>query len=239
MKKIVALVGSPRGEKSTTAMLVTNFLELVKEYNKEVEYEVVLLDGKGIDYCKGCMACTKVGECVVKDGLQDIQAKMKECDLLILGSPVYVDHVSAQFKTFADRIFVWLHTLRLIGKPSMSVVTTAGSGLKPARKFLKLIQYLFGTIPVGSLEAVEYFERDYTSMDFCRRKYSKLAQKVAKTLSGEIRLKPTFMNKFYFWAMKTKSKYGAEWLPYENKHWTETGWNKSSYTKVFNSMRSM
>ncbi|MCX7710275.1 MAG: flavodoxin family protein [Clostridia bacterium] len=237
MKKITAVIGSPRGEKSTTAAMVTNFLELVKEYNQEVEYELILLDGSNMAYCKGCMACTKVGECVVKDGLQQVQAKLKESDLVILGSPVYVDHVSAQFKTFADRTFIWLHTLRLFGKPSLCAITTAGSGLKPARKFIHLIQYLLGTIPVGTLEAVEYFDRDYATMDFCRKKYSGLAQKVAKILKEEIKLKPKFMNQFYFWAMKSKAKYGAEWLPYENKFWKDSGWGKLSYSKVYRQMK--
>ncbi|MCX7921449.1 MAG: flavodoxin family protein [Clostridia bacterium] len=236
MKKITAIIGSPRGENSTTAKLTKNFLELVREYNPNARYEIIMLDGTSIGYCKGCMACTKIGECVVKDGLQDIQMKIKNSDMVILGSPVYVHGVSAQFKTFADRIFVWLHTLRLIGKPSMMVITTAGSGISPTRKFLNLILYLLGTIPLGRLEANEYFNNDYTSMDFCRRKYEGLAKKVANILNDNKKLKPKLMNNYYFWAMKSKAKFGAQWLPYENKYWESKGWFKMSYNKVFKSL---
>lgn len=234
MKTITAVIGSPRGEKSTTRVLTQNFLDLVREYDPGVAYEIVMLDG-GVGYCRGCMACTKTGECVVPDQLQNIEAKLKASDMIMLGSPVYVHGVSAQMKTFADRIFVYLHTLRFLGKPSLWVVTTAGSGISSTRKFLKLVLYLLGTIPIGGLEANEYFQREYVSMDFCRKRYGKLAKKTAEILNGQ-KLTPRLMNQYYFWAMKSKAKYGAEWLPYEHKYWTEKGWFGLSYGKALRSM---
>jgi multimeric flavodoxin WrbA len=220
MKKITAVIGSPRGSKSTTAMLTKNFMELVKEHCPDLEYEIIMLDGSSLSCCKGCMACTKAGECIiVNDDLQSILQKLKKSDMVILGSPVYVNTVSAQFKVFADRIFVWLHTLRLLGKPSLSVITTAGSGISPTKKYLDMILYLLGTIPMGCLTASEYKNKDYYTMEYCRKKYTPLAIKAAKILNGNIRLKPRFLNNFYFWCMKAKAKYGAEWLPYENTYW--------------------
>lgn len=233
MKKVTAVIGSPRGKKSTTAMLAANFLELVKEKCPELEYEIVMLDGSSLSHCRGCMACTKTGECVIKDELQAIRIKLLESDLVVLGSPVYVNSVSAQFKAFADRIFVWLHILRLIGKPSLSVVTTAGSGLRPTQKFLDLILYLLGTIPLGRLAGVEYKDRDYTTMEYCRRKYAPLALKTANILNGNTSLKPRLANSFYFWCMKSKARYGADQLTFENSYWKEKGWFGVSYRKVF------
>lgn len=235
MKKATAVIGSPRGDKSTTAMLARNFLELVKEQFPDLEYEIIMLDGS-LSHCKGCMACTKTGECIVKDELQAIQQKLKESDLVLLGSPVYVHGVSAQFKVFADRIFVWLHTLRLFGKPSIGIITTAGSGISPTKKFINLILYLLGTIPQGHLIAAEYKDKDYFSPEFCRRNYSLLAARTAKILNGNIKPKPKFMNQLYFWAMKSKAKYGGDWLPYEKNYWESTGWSKSSYGKVYKSL---
>lgn len=233
MKKATAVIGSPRGDKSTTAMLATNFLELVKEKCPELEYEIVMLDGTGLSHCRGCMACTKTGECVIRDELHAIRCKLLESDLVILGSPVYVNSVSAQFKAFADRIFVWLHILRLMGKPSLSIVTTAGSGLRPTQRFLDLILYLLGTIPLGRLAGVEYKDREYYSMEYCRRKYASLALKTASILNGCAKLKPRLANSFYFWCMKSKARYGSDQLNYENSYWKEKGWFNASYGKVF------
>lgn len=235
MKKAIAVIGSPRGSKSTTAMLARNFLELVKSHYPDLDYEIIMLEGS-LTHCKGCMACTKVGECVIHDELQSIQQKLKQCDLVILGSPVYVHGVSAQFKAFADRIFVWLHTLRLIGKPSVSVITTDGSGIRPTQKFLDLILYLLGTIPLGRITAAEYKNKDYYTMEYCKSRYSTLAKKTARILSGEASLKPRFLNSFYFWCMKSKAKYGAERLPYENEHWKSSGWFNSTYSEVYKSL---
>lgn len=235
MKKVTAVIGSPRADKSTTAMLTKNFLELVKENCPELEYEILMLDGS-LAFCRGCMGCTKAGECIIKDGLQPIQQKLKESDMIILGSPVYVHGVSAQLKAFADRVFVWLHTLRLFGKPSISVITTAGSGISSTRKFLNMLLYLLGTIPIGCLTAVEYKDRNYFTPESCRRNYASLALRTAGILNGDIKLKPRFLNHFYFWAMKSKAKYGGQWLPYESKHWESSGWSKSSYGKVYKSL---
>ena len=109
MKKIFALIGSPNGEKSNTRTMTLDFLNMIKEYCPNIEYEVFMLGGANLQFCKGCWECTKTGACVIKDDLQEIQQKILKSDLFILGSPVYVQHISAQTKVFFDRIYVfWL-----------------------------------------------------------------------------------------------------------------------------------
>lgn len=56
-------------------------------------------------YIKSCQAC---GEAPTPlycfyDDIADIYKKLEECDLLLFGSPVYFDSVSAQTKLFIDR----------------------------------------------------------------------------------------------------------------------------------------
>jgi multimeric flavodoxin WrbA len=234
MKKVVAIIGSPRGKDSITSGLTVNFLELVKEHYDDFRYEIITLDaGKNLGYCRGCMACTKTGECIIKDDLQGIQDAVKKCDFLILGSPVYVHSVSSQFKAFVDRTFVWLHTMRLMGKPSLSVVTTAGSGSGPTKKNIRMILYLLGSIPVGSIAGNRFLNKDFATREYCKRKYGKLAKRVAGIVSGKIMLKPNIFNHYYFWAMKSKSKYAKDELPFEHRYWIETGLSKMSCRKAF------
>ena len=54
--------------------------------------------------CDGCRTCFDSKNCVVKDDVEKIYEKMAEADGIIIGSPVYFNNVSAQTKTFIDRV---------------------------------------------------------------------------------------------------------------------------------------
>ncbi len=127
MKKITAVIGSPNDATSNTATMTRDFLETVKHFNPDVEYEVISLGTRPIEYCRGCWACMLKGACVHRrDALPEIMEKIRACDLLIIGSPVYEMQVSAQIKAFFDRTWMWIHCLGLLGKPAMTAVTTGG-----------------------------------------------------------------------------------------------------------------
>jgi hypothetical protein len=119
-KRVLALVGSPNLEKSNTVAIVSDFLAAMKEIDPHIEAEIVSLGRSGLKPCAGGWSCTAKGECVIHDGSAEIKEKMIACDLLILGSPVYVNAVSARTKGFIDRIYLWLHVLKLIGNPAAS-----------------------------------------------------------------------------------------------------------------------
>jgi multimeric flavodoxin WrbA len=232
MKHITAVIGSPHFRSSNTVQLTTDFLEVVRQADSSISYEVISLGSQNIGVCKGCWACTRTGACVIQDDLPAIHAKLLASDMVILGSPVYVEHVSAQLKAFIDRSFIWFHTLRLIGKPSMSVLTTGGSGISTTEKYLDEILYLLGTIPVGHLRGIGYEPGNFPGRERCRDTYRKLAHKAAAILNGQKPLRPTFWNYWYFWGMKMKSQRGAQWLPFEHEYWQKSGWAKLSYDQA-------
>ncbi len=55
--------------------------------------------------CSSCFCCMMdhPGECAVGDDMQEVYPLLKQADLLVLGSPVYCDNMSAQLKTLIDR----------------------------------------------------------------------------------------------------------------------------------------
>ena len=65
--------------------------------------ETIRLREKQIGFCKGCLACQKLGHCVVKDDAVEIAAKMHDADVLVFATPVYYYSVSGQLKTMLDR----------------------------------------------------------------------------------------------------------------------------------------
>lgn len=232
MKKITAIIGSPIKTKSNTATLTSDFLESVKKYYNELDYEIIVLGTRNISMCQGCWVCTQKGECYIPDDLKELQDKLLASDLIILGSPVYVENVSAQFKAFADRMFIWFHTLRLIGKPSLTSVTTAKVGMKKVEKYLNEILYLLGTIPIGHLRGIAYKPGEFPDRSRIKEKYQRLAKKTALILSGEREIRPKILNKYYFWGMKMKAKHGAVWLPFEAVYWKQQDWFDKTFSQV-------
>jgi len=53
------------------------------------------------------LACHKDadGGCVINDDMQELYKAIESADAMVLGSPVYMGQMSAQAKTFIDRLF--------------------------------------------------------------------------------------------------------------------------------------
>lgn len=101
MKKMLAILGSPRKNGNVAKML-----QIAVNRGKELGYEVeyINLYEKQIALCRGCMACKKTGVCVIEDDIQFIRKQFIESDLIVLASPTYFANVSAPVKNMFDRL---------------------------------------------------------------------------------------------------------------------------------------
>jgi multimeric flavodoxin WrbA len=101
--KIFALNGSPRKESSNTDRLLLPFLDGAKEEGAEVD--LVYLQKHKIGPCLGCFHCwlKTPGQCVQKDDMTGLLERMKQADVLVCATPLYVCGMSAQMKAFFDR----------------------------------------------------------------------------------------------------------------------------------------
>lgn len=104
-KKVVAINGSPR-KKWNTNILLDKCLDGAKEAGAEVE----LINLYDINYkgCLSCFACKRKGvyinKCVMNDDLESVLQKICECDALIIGSPIYLDCVTGEVRSFLERL---------------------------------------------------------------------------------------------------------------------------------------
>ena len=99
-KKILIISSSPRkGGNSET--LAAAFAKGAREAGHQVE--TVYLREKQVGFCKGCLACLKLGHCVIQDDAVEIAAKMHDANVLVFATPVYYYCVSGQLKTMLDR----------------------------------------------------------------------------------------------------------------------------------------
>jgi multimeric flavodoxin WrbA len=116
--KVIGINGSPH-EKGNTAYALRYALSLLEEAGVETEY--IALADKQIHHCKGCFSC-RGGKCMHDDDMKSIVDAMRQCDCLLLASPVYMGLVTGQMKTMMDRTVI----LRVGGEFELSGKIGAG-----------------------------------------------------------------------------------------------------------------
>ena len=102
MKNVLIVSSSPR-KNGNSELLCKEFCEGALEMGHNAE--LVRLADLRIGYCKGCYACRKKGRCVQEDDMPALLEKVRAADVLVLATPVYFYCMSAQLKTFIDRLF--------------------------------------------------------------------------------------------------------------------------------------
>lgn len=98
---IAGIVGSPRRGGNTETIVN----EVLNECRKAgASTELLHLAGYDLSPCNGCRKCFETQKCVIEDDVEDLFERMACVDGFVVGTPVYFFNVSAQTKSFIDRI---------------------------------------------------------------------------------------------------------------------------------------
>jgi multimeric flavodoxin WrbA len=104
--KVIAANAGPRKDWNTAAMLKSALegAESVGAHTKLVHLYDHTYQG-----CTSCFACKKRGNtcaglCSVRDDLRGLLAEVLESDVLLLGSPIYLDDVTGAMRSFMERL---------------------------------------------------------------------------------------------------------------------------------------
>lgn len=98
--KVCGIVGSPV-KKGNVDLLVSRVLEGAK--SEGTETEKIYLNDLNIRPCQDCMEDPDPEYCLFDDDMKIIYYALDSCDVIVLGSPLYFDTVSAQTKLMIDR----------------------------------------------------------------------------------------------------------------------------------------
>ena len=134
-KKIVILNGSPRKNGNTSA--------LVKAFREGAEcaghtVTEFFLDHMNLHGCKGCFGghSDRDCPCVQQDDMNQIYPAVRDCDVVVLASPLYYWNLSGQLHTAMDRLFALeeggQNLLRGNGKSSALLMAAEGHGFDDA-----------------------------------------------------------------------------------------------------------
>jgi multimeric flavodoxin WrbA len=210
--KYVIINGSPR---------VGNTCEVIKQVktNLEGEFEEIHLAKEDIGLCKGCYNCIMIGEdkCPHNNKIKPVIDKIRDCDGIIIGSPVYAMNVTALLKNFLDHTAYLYHRPEFFTKKALVIVSTAGAGQKKVANYLDETLRHWGVnkvynvaIACGAKETLE------------TKKIDSVSQKFANDLKSNKLHSPKFGDILYFNVWKAMAVSQVP-IPADAKYWKETG----------------
>jgi multimeric flavodoxin WrbA len=147
--KIIGINASPKGEKSQTRRLVLAALEGARQTGADVTF--VDICGLEIKYCTACGTCYAKGECIHDDDFPVLLGKLLDADGIVLGSPNYINSVTAQLKTMFDRMADAIHCQQFAGKYGCAVSTAGGSMADEVADYMNGTMLNLGATTVGKV----------------------------------------------------------------------------------------
>jgi len=133
---IAAIYGSPRRD-GNTSVLMDRFLDGVRQRAEQVGADAgikrIYAAELDISPCRECGNCSRTGECIMDDDMQDIYRTLIDADFIAVASPVFFTSVSGYLKALIDRcqrfwVLKYEHN-KIIKKPGRGIfIGASGSG---------------------------------------------------------------------------------------------------------------
>jgi multimeric flavodoxin WrbA len=193
---IAAVNGSPHAGAGNTALMLAMIGDSLSRLGHRLD--VIHLTDHVIEYCVGCGYCMEKGKCWVPDDHAAILDRLLAADAVILASPVYFFHVTAQMKTFLDRSLALGHKPRPTWKPGIAVSVSAGSGETHVADYLSGMLRVYGAFPVGHLTALATVPGGFVGKDAVAARAADLARDVVRAISEKRRYPATDMDLRYY-----------------------------------------
>ena len=150
--RVIAINGSPHGAIGNTSQMIRMIGEGLSR--EGIALEEIFLTDKTIALCIGCAVCLEKGKCWRKDDHAGITDALFSADGIILASPVYFKHVTAQMKTFIDRSLAFGHKPRRASKPGLAITVSAGLADTSTARYLEDMLRIYGAFSLGAFVAI-------------------------------------------------------------------------------------
>lgn len=145
MSQIVVINGSPRKKGNCVALINAMKAKLEVAGNQVTVFNLNELEN--YKACQACMACKKSGKCVRKDDMTPVIDAACKADGIILATPTYFGHSSAQYRAFEDRMYCCIgdnFSLQIPEGKKCGVIVTCGGAYDGAVALSKQIETVMG-----------------------------------------------------------------------------------------------
>lgn len=243
MKKLVAIIGSPRSYNSATYKIAHKIAKDLNNNGINVDSKFFILSDLKINKCLGCTSCfLKCDSCAkFDDDMKEIEEAMIEADFIILGSPVYAHNVTGDMKVFIDRLSSFLHIMKFAGKYGVTISTSSSNGNVYVDQYLLKIMESLG---IKVIDQISYM----SIKGFNQKNFSKCINKIVNILSNKTSIESSELQeqffktykKAYYESYKNTIMYDDKLKNQEALYWYNNGYfNFNSFEELFNSMKNI
>jgi multimeric flavodoxin WrbA/putative sterol carrier protein len=219
--KVAAINGSPHEGMGNTSQMLAMVKENLEPYG--LEMEEIFLSRHRIEYCTGCATCMEKGGCWIEDDYKTVVKKVLEADAVILASPVFIQHVTAQLKTFLDRSLGYGHRPRGTWKPGLVVSVSAGWGETTVAEYLAKHLRMFGAFAVGQFTAIAVGPGEFLGREAVAARAADLARDLAAAVKEGRRYPATDRDLDFWHFMGNLIKENRELMRADHEHWQKQG----------------
>jgi multimeric flavodoxin WrbA/putative sterol carrier protein len=219
--RVVAINGSPHGAIGNTSQMIRMIGEGLSR--EGIVLEEIFLTDKAISYCIGCAVCLEKGKCWRKDDHAGITDALFAADGIILASPVYFKHVTAQFKTFMDRSLSFGHKPRTASKPGLAVTVSAGLADTATAHYLEDMLPIYGAFSIGALVAIGTSPGGFLGKEAVEARAQDLARDLARAIMEKKRYPATGDDLYAYLFMRDLVTREKEFMRDDYQYWQKEG----------------
>jgi multimeric flavodoxin WrbA len=125
--KTIIFNGSPR-KNGDTVFLIKKLTEQIHD-----EYKIVNAYTADISPCIDCRKCREQSGCILQDEMQEVYAYLKDCDNVVIASPIYFMELTGKLLDLGSRLQVYFSAKQFRNetpqlKPKKGAVLLVGGG---------------------------------------------------------------------------------------------------------------
>jgi len=226
---ILLINGSPRRGGNTARLLdllERELKERAEAQGSSIHIKRRDLSARSVAPCRGCRACFDRGEdtCPHRDDIPGIYRMMRDADLIVAASPVYVSDVSGAMKNMIDRLAYLCHRPALAGKGAYLLTTT---GTTPAPHALGTMAMAFRTWGVRVLGQGSFVTGALTDTQDLDARYHTKIEKTARRMLRDLvtgKAAGASLVSLIFFHIQRKSWRRNPDDSLDYRYWTEQGW---------------
>lgn len=182
--KCLFLAGSANPH-SVSVMIAKRFIEILKQVcDQEIETNIISLQNKHVELCKGCECCFTRGVCPLDtddDLVKIIKIELMKADLVVFISPIYFGNVSGGIKTIFDRLSYWSHLMPLYGKMGVGIVVSDGNSYSVGLQYLSVVMESLGLSVIDNISLLRTTAANSTALNSV---LSVLAESILRIKNG-------------------------------------------------------
>ncbi len=213
---ICVITGSRKGNNSNTFRAIR---DIIGEMKDDFNVDYINLWEKCITPCRECCSCFDTGICPLDkskgDEMASIKEKILQADYLIIGTGVFLHNINSALSVFLERIALWTHLIKLLGKKCTIVVSTASNGHMNVAGYLNKIA---GFLGLEVIEIVVFSQMEFVNPEYYQYLVKESARKIREGVLNKYEVKFTDKQEEYFKNIKLLYEHNA-FSPYEREYW--------------------